>query len=590
MITLARRCGLLSLLVLAAAPAARGQEAPARFTGGAVAADHEIASQAGAAMLRAGGNAVDAAVATSFALSVVRPFSCGIGGGGFMVIHLNHDPRHGTIDVALNYREQAPASAAPDLFEKLAASDPHASTRGAKAVAIPGTVAGLLHALETYGTLDRATVLAPAIRAAEEGFLADAAYRQAYREDIEPHFRREPGLRTRFAFLWSTLCHEGELGGPENQARIVLPQQARVLRLIAERGLDGFRDGPVGDEIVAAIAADGGALTKADLASFKVQTLRPLETSWMGRRVVTMPPPSSGGIVLAQVFATLSARPENLRELGHDSPAYTHLVVEACKHAFADRARSLADPDFTPIPMDRLLDPAMLRRRAEAIDPARTDEPEKYGWSGPQLPADGGTSHLSVIDAKGNAVACTETINLVFGSWLAVDGFCLNNQMDDFLTQRGKPNAFGLTQADANLPAPGKRPLSSMSPTLLLEDGAGGPTVRMAVGASGGPKIISGTLQAILNATVFQMDAGGAVGSWRFHHQWKPNELLFEPRAEQEPYLRWVLTDLGHEAKVRRTGLAVGVVQMVTRGSDGVLEAASDPRKGGRPAGVGPAR
>jgi gamma-glutamyltranspeptidase / glutathione hydrolase len=557
------------------------------YSGGAVAADHALASKAGADMLRRGGNAVDAAAAASFALSVARPFSCGIGGGGFMVIRLagpgGHKP---TIEVALNYREQAPACAGPDSYERLVPTRPDAATRGGTAVAIPGTTHGLLHALSTYGTLDRATVLAPAIAAAEHGFVVDEAYLRGVREDVLPAFDKDPELRARFAFVWTRFLREGKVALGDT---IALPEQASALRLIAARGADAFTTGPLADAIIASIVKDGGAMTHADLASFRVQTLEPLRTAWMGCRVLTMPPPSSGGLVLAQVFATLAARPtptERLADLGHNSAAYVHLIAEASKHAFADRARWLADPAFVTLPMNELLDPAMLAGRAASIKPDGVSPDDAYGWRpGPAAKPqdDGGTSHVSVVDAAGNAVACTETINLIFGSWLAVEGygFCLNNEMDDFLTVRGRPNAFGLAQADANLPAPGKRPLSSMTPTILVNpDG----TVRAVVGASGGPRIISGTLQAILNHTVFGMDAGQAVASPRFHHQWSPATLGLEPDLHKSPEPGIGLRAHGHQIKPRPWA-DVGVVQMITAGPGG-WTAASDPRKGGVPDGT----
>jgi gamma-glutamyltranspeptidase/glutathione hydrolase len=549
------------------------------FSGGAVAADHALASKAGAEMLRKGGNAVDAAVAASFTLSVVRPFSCGIGGGGFMVARLSEPG----LEFALNYREQAPACAVPDYYERLAPTRPDAATRGGTAVAIPGTTHGLLHALSTYGTLGRAAILAPAIDAAETGFVVDEAYMRAVREDVLPAFEKGPDLRVRFAFVWERFLRGGKVALGDT---ITLPEQAAALRLIVDRGADAFAKGPLADAIVASIAKDGGSLTHTDLASFRVQTLEPLRTSWMCYRVLTMPPPSSGGVVLAQVLATLSARPENLRDLGHNSPAYIHLIAEASKHAFADRARWLADPALVSLPMNDLLDPAMLAARAGTIKTDGVLPDDAYGWR--PMPVtkpldDSGTSHISIVDAKGNAVACTETINLVFGSWLAVEGFgfCLNNEMDDFLTVRGKPNAFGLAQADANLPAPGKRPLSSMTPTILLNpDG----NVRAVVGASGGPRIISATIQTILNHTLFGYDAGDAVRLPRFHHQWTPAVLGLEPTIAQTDEPRATLRRLGHQTQPR-TWADVGVVQMITTSLDG-WSAASDPRKGGTPDGV----
>ncbi|MEK6703737.1 MAG: gamma-glutamyltransferase, partial [Planctomycetota bacterium] len=470
---------LACVLTFALAPTLAGQpQVPAsagRFAHAAVAADHAIASQAGLEILNKGGNAVDAAVATSFVLSVVRPFSCGIGGGGFMVIHLSSHPNTALklpLDVSLNYREQAPAWATPDCYERLdaAGGSPDSSTKGGTAVAIPGTMLGLLTALERYGTLDRATVLAPAIRAAEEGFIVDAAYLTAVVDDVMPWYAKEPARRERFAWVWHRFLRDGSVKVGDV---ITLPEQAQALRLLARDGVVAFTQGPIGLAIVAAVRGDiannpvvaGGGMTMADLNAQTVVEQPPLSAGFRGDLVLTMPPPSSGGIVLAQVFATLDARVADLSGIAHNSPDYIHFVAEASKHAFADRARWLADTAFSPVPLAALLNPAMLAARGKSIDFGRVQAPASYGLS--QIPEDHGTSHLSVVDAMGNAVACTETINLVFGSLLAVPefGFVLNNEMDDFLTRRGKPNAFGLTQSDRNLPAPGKRPLSSMSPT-----------------------------------------------------------------------------------------------------------------------------
>lgn len=543
------------------------------YPSAAVAADHPIASKAGLEILRAGGNAVDAAVATSFALSVVRPQSCGIGGGGFMIIHLRDDPRHGTITTAINYREQAPAAVGPDYFEKT--KDQNASTHGGKAVGVPGTVAGLLYALEKYGTLDRKNVLAPAIRAAEQGFTADQHYVDSAKEALE-WLDKQPGRRARFAEFHSQFLLSGSV---RPGSLVQLPDQAKALREIAERGADAFVTGPIADALVRVVRGDKGSLTRDDLGAFKVVETAPLKADFLGNSLYMMPPPSSGGIVITQALEMLELRRDEIRRLNHNSAPYIHLVTEAMKHAFADRARWMGDPAFVDVPIDRLLAPSYIRARAALFNPARTLKPEQYGTS-PQLPEDHGTSHLSVVDARGNAVACTETINLIFGSYLVVPGygFILNNEMDDFLTRRGEKNAFGLEQSERNLPAPGKRPLSSMSPIIgTNKDG-----VMLVAGASGGPRIISSTLEVALNVLVFDKAAGEAVSLPRFHHQWMPDLLGLEAglrsgTAEKE------LVSLGHRTEEKPM---VGTVQLIRRARSGAgWEACSDPRKGGSPAG-----
>lgn len=574
-----RRVVAAVLTCVVTTPAARAQDAidPPAYAHGAVAADHPLASRAGVEILRAGGNAVDAAVAVSFALSVVRPESCGIGGGGFMLIRLVDDPRHGTVTIALNYREQAPAAAEPGMF----ADGARSSTVGGAAVAIPGTVNGLLHALETYGTMGRDAVLAPAIGLAEEGWPLDAYFIKAFNDDAMGHIKDavaldDPAWNRRIA------ARQASSRGLRVGDVVPNPEQARALRLIAERGRDGFTAGPVGEAIIAAIAAAGGSMTAADLASHRVQTLEPLRTDFRGLTYFTMPPPSSGGIVIGQVLGILNHRSADLDRAvaaGHNSAEYIHLITEAGKHAFADRARWLADPAFADVPTQRLLSDAYLKERADLISLNRTLAPERYGTAPP--PADdAGTSHFSVADARGNAVACTETINLAFGSKVFVPeaGIYLNNQMDDFAAKPGEPNAFGLVQSRANAPEPGKRPLSSMSPTIALtSDGR----VAIVAGASGGPRIISGTLQAMLNIALFGMDARAAVGAPRFHHQWMPDRLRLEKALLDDTPLTRALSRKRH----RTDGIESVSHAQVLRRVEAGWQAASDPRKGGEPDG-----
>lgn len=581
------------------------QESPV-FPTAAVAADHPLASQAGLEVLKAGGNAVDAAVASSFALSVVRPYSCGIGGGGFMVVFLREHPRMaqltgGKSDVVttcINYRETAIAAMGPEYFEK--DQDPDAPTRGGKAVAIPGHVAGMLHALEKYGTLTREQVLAPAIRYAEQGYIADAHYEQSSQEIIE-WINAAPGRAERFEFLWERLLKKGAIKAGD---RIELPEQGKVLRAIAAEGLRGFYAGPVADAIVRAARSDGGEITLDDLRSYKVEERPPLVTTFRGDTVLSMPPPSSGGIVLAQVLGMLEARERDfsriVKQHGHNSAPYIHVVTEASKHAFADRARWMGDPNFVDVPVASLLSPAYIADRAESILLDRTQPEDHYGTSD-LVPEDHGTSHLCVVDRWGNAVGCSETINLVFGSLVAVDGygFILNDTVDDFLTRTGRPNAFGLDHAALNRPTPGKRPLSSMTPTIVISEprdlskpALNGPIRKVGelskdakpkflAGGSGGPRIISGTIQATLNALVFDMDPVDALSRPRFHHQWHPHVLQLEKGLISLPVATELKDKYGHEVGPRDPVAAVQIIKAV----DGGWAPASDPRKGGAPAG-----
>ncbi len=551
-----------------------GRNATHEFREFAVAADHPEASRAGAEMLELGGNAVDAAVATSFALSVVRPYSTGLGGGGFMLIHLDDDPRYGDLDIVIDFRERAPRSMGPDHFESL---PEYAPRHSGHAAGIPGFVAGLLHALDTYGTLDRQTVLAPAIRIARDGWAIDDHQRMAIDKlaavlagDERQSFPESD------RFLRETYIDALETGMLFN------PAQARCLQLIADRGAAAFYDGPVTTALIDAVRRSGGTMTAADLAYYRISELTPLRGSFMGRTVLAMPLPSSGGLTVLQAMAFCEARGAGSRSSRPTDGAYAHLLVESWKHAFADRATYLGDPEFMATdPTPLILDPMRIAQRASLFDPNRTLPTEIYGEAAP-IALDEGTSHLSVIDAQGNAVACTSTINLTFGAKIAVPefGFCLNNENDDFLARRGVANAYGLVQSDRNLPEPGKRPLSSMTPTIVLDpDGA----VEMVAGASGGPRIITATMQVLLNVLLFDYSAGRAVTELRMHHQWIPDRVQVEDElAERHPDLLESLAGRGHEVFI---GMGTGAAVQAIVSTPGGLEAASDPRKGGVPAG-----
>lgn len=542
------------------------------FQRAAVAADHPLASEAGAEILRQGGNVVDAAVATAFALSVVRPQSCGIGGGGFMVIW---DARKQEA-VAVDYRERAPAAAHRDMYLKENRHRPGSSVRGGLAVAVPGDVAGLCFALETYGSLELRTVLAPAIRLAREGFVADQTFANAT-ADVLDDLQSRPGDLERFAPLVDQYLPGGK--PPAVGDRVSSPL-VNVLEAVAEQGRDGFYQGPVARAIVAEVERQGGIMTLEDLASMEPVVRHPLRGTHAGYQVVTMPPASSGGIAILETLNILDAfkreHPQQaLARLEHNSPEAVHLITEAMKHAFADRAEYLGDADFAQVPVKRLISEAHATRLAARIEAGRTLARHRYGRFA--AVEDGGTSHFSVMDAEGNAVACTETINTFFGSYVMEPtyGIVLNNEMDDFAAVPGEPNAFGLIQSEANAVAPGKKPLSSMSPTILVKDGQ----AQIAVGGSGGPRIISGTLLTILNLTTFGLSPDEAITSPRFHHQWIPESLFLEDPLFES--LEEELEAYGHDP-VRRSLLCV--VQAAVR-TGGKVTAVSDPRKGGLPAG-----
>ena len=547
----------LSLLLLPIAAVA----APTTGTKGMVAADNAAASAAGAQALRDGGDAADAAVVTALMLGVVQPFASGIGGGGFAVVH-----RADGKPYALDFREVAPAKATRDMYLD-AAGDvvKHASTRGPRAAAVPGELKGLFELHRRHGKLPWARVVAPALKAARDGFPAGELLHRRVTKGAE-RLAKSPALAR-------ALLPDGQ--PIATGALVKRPDLARTLAAVAKHGVDAFYVGDVARRMAKATQEAGGLLSAADLAGYAVKERAVVRAPWKGFRVLSMPPPSSGGAVLLQVLRVLESA--DLRASGHNSAAYLHRLAEALKHAFADRARVMGDPDFTPVPLAELLGDATVQRVRAAFDPKKTLPKDAYGAPF-TLPKDGGTSHFSVVDGRGNAIALTTTINTSFGSmYVAGDtGVLLNNEMDDFVAKPGVPNAYGLIGRAANAIAPGKRPLSSMSPTIVL-DAKG--KVRLVVGGSGGPTIITGTLQVLLNVLAFGMDAQAAVDAPRIHHQWVPERLMADtavPAAVTE-----ALAARGHTIMSWKRWNAV---QAITVDAKGLMTGASDPSKLGRPA------
>lgn len=547
-------------LVLAAVPpAVQGER-------GAVATDHPLASAAGVEILRRGGNAVDAACAAAFALGVVNPAGSGIGGGGFMLVHLAGRAS----PVVIDFRETAPRAAGPRMFSS--ASLPlHASSEGGLAVAVPGEVRGCTEAIRRFGKLPLARVLQPAIRLARRGFPLGSHLLRAIRFK-ERKLLARPDLARMF-------LPQGKL--PRLGQRLKRPRLARTLEMVARRGADAFYRGWIAKDIVQAVRAAGGVLTLEDLAGYRAKDRAPLSTRYRGYDVFGMPPPSSGGVVIIGALNVLG----RYKARGHNSSRYLHLMTETLKHSFADRARLLGDSDFVSVPLKRLLSAEYAADIARRIG-KRTLPSKSYGSGPPKAPSkDSGTSHLSVIDAAGNAVALTTTVNTLFGSLVVGkrSGVILNNQMDDFATQPNKPNRFGLVQGERNAVAAGKRPLSSMSPTLVLKKGK----VVLALGGSGGPSIITATLQVLRNVLDFRLELRDAVSRSRIHHQWLPDKLYVESDLPED--VRANLRRYGH--RVARVGEGRGIatvlrftaVQAVSRRGKR-LEAASDPRKHGEAA------
>jgi gamma-glutamyltranspeptidase/glutathione hydrolase len=547
-------------VLLAALLAADGAAAAAEGATAMVASEHRLASAAGVEILRQGGNAVDAAVAVSLAVCVVNPTSCGIGGGGFMVVF---ERASGRVR-ALDYRETAPAAARSDMFVRDGAPDQARSVHGGLAVAVPGEVAGIDEALRRFGSLPWPVVAAPAIRYAREGFAVEAHLAKAIAANRE-RMATAPALAALLLRPDATPLQTGDI---LRQAAL-----ASTLERIAAQGPAAFYAGPVASSIVRSVENAGGILTLEDLKSYRPVWREPVHARLHGHDVWGMPPPSSGGGLMVQVLNTIAA--DRLVDLGHGSPTYVHLLAEAMRFAFADRAVLYGDPGFADVPLRRLLSRDRGRRVRHTLSAAATFSPSFYGEG--LANDDQGTSHLSVIDARGNAVACTTSINTAFGSMVLTDsGVLLNNTMDDFSTEPGAPNAYGLVGSHANSIAPGKRPLSSMTPTVVTREGE----AAAVLGGSGGPLIISATLQVLLNAVVFGMDAGASVAAPRLHHQWMPPVLVLEPEVAAAG--GDALRRLGHRIVERGE---LGAVQLVQRSPGGRLEGAADPRKGGEAAG-----
>ncbi len=539
---------------------------------GMLASDSIDASRAGAEILKDGGNAIDAAVATSFALGVTRPYSTGLGGGGFAVIYLSRAKE----TIAVDFRETAPGDATWDMFVKARKKDPNGpspSQFGGLAVGVPGLLAGADHLLEEFGTMQLSQVIDPAIELAERGFKADKDYVSACAKALR-QFRSHPDFAQTYETLHRTLLNRGQ---PIKGGQLIRrPELAAALRLIASVGPQAFYDGQIGDAIVQAVKRAGGVMAIEDLLGYRVRERQPIRFKYRDYQIVSMPPPSSGGIVIAEVLNILSNR--SMADPNADDPHQAaHVFVEACKHAFADRSRWLGDPAYVNIPQRLLTGTKYAASLAKGIDPKRTKSPKSYGSV--HLKDDGGTSHFCVVDADDNVVAWTETINLPFGSFVVTDrfGIILNNEMDDFSAEPGKPDAFGLRTSDRNAVAPGKRPLSSMSPTIVLDD-RGLPILTL--GASGGPRIISSVLNVLINVLDYEMTLGEAMEATRIHHQWSPNEIRFD--VAPDPDLAAAFKKRGHRIGKRR---ASGVVQAIEWALDNTLLGASDPKKGGRPAG-----
>lgn len=517
------------------------------------------ASQVGRKILQQGGNAVDAAVAVQFALAVTLPRAGNIGGGGFMVIH-----RADGTATALDYRETAPAAAGPDMYLRDGIYDPELSREGALAAGIPGVVDGMIRALDKHGSLPLKTVIQPAIRLAEEGYRLSwiqAETLNAYRDVLS----RYEGSRRYFTNAGGEPYREGQL--------FVQKDLARTLRRISEQGRAGFYEGQTADMIVREMRRGNGRISHRDLAGYRSKWRDPVRVHYRGYDLSIMPPPSSGSIAIGQILNML--RPYDLESMGYNSVQYLHLLTETMRRAFADRAYFLGDPDYVGIPREELLSADYNEQRMHSYAPTRATSSDSLSHGTiPSFSESSETTHFSIVDKSGNAVAVTTTLNGSFGSKVAVRGagFFLNNEMDDFTAKPGEPNMFGLIQGRANAIEPGKRMLSSMTPLIVSRNDS----VRMVLGAAGGPRIISATLQNFLNIAVFGMNAQQAVSAPRIHHQWLPDEIRYEAYGLNSD-TKAALRAMGHHFSRG----SVGRAHIIHIDAQGRRHGAPDPRGDG---------
>ncbi len=515
----------------------RSRFVPVAASGNMVVGPERLASEAGLIMLNQGGNAIDAAVATGFALAVTLPRAGNIGGGGFMLVHLAAENRN----VFIDYREMAPAAATRDMFLTPEGEvDKRLAYFSHKASGVPGTVAGLIHALEQYGTLPLETVIQPAIDLAANGFVMDITLHQNLSARAA-RLAQDPETKRIF------LREGGE--APAIGSLFKQPDLAGTLQRIADKGLEGFYAGKTAELIARDMAANDGLITQEDLASYVAVERTPVTGQFRGYDIVSAPPPSSGGIHVIQMLNILEPYP--LETWGHNSAQYLHHVIEAMKLAYADRSEHLGDPDRMEAPIDFLLAKDYATTRRGIINSAQATASAKIAAGVMPAPESPDTTHYSVADSAGNVVSNTYTLNFSFGSHITIPGtgILMNNEMDDFAARPGFPNAYGLVQGEKNSVAPGRRPLSSMTPTLIFRDGE----PWLATGSPGGSLIITAVMQTVLNAMTFDMNIAEAAAAPRVHHQWMPDRVLIEPGISRDSLD--ILEGMGHNIETTRRTL-----------------------------------
>jgi len=523
---------------------------------GMVVSAQHLATQVGVDILKQGGNAVDAAIAVGYALAVVHPCCGNIGGGGFMTIHLADGK-----NLFLDFREKAPLAATPDMMRNAAGKVVKGrSTKTYLGVGVPGTVMGFDDALKKYGTMSRAQVMAPAIKLAKDGYVLQPGDVRILDTSTD-YFKQYPNVAATFL----------DNGQPWKAGQVLKqPRLAHTLELIAEGGTRAFYDGPIAAAVVKASEANHGLLTLKDFKAYTVQWEKPVECGYHGYMIYSAPPPSSGGTTICETLQIIEPYP--FAQWGFHSTRSTHYFIEAERRAFADRNTYLGDPAFVQNPIAKLLSAEHAAKLRASIQPGKaTPSSEVQGSLGPYQATN--TTHYSVVDGKGNAVAVTFTVNSYFGiKQIAGDtGFFLNNEMDDFTSKPGVPNQFGLVQGRANRIEPGKRPLSSMSPTIVMHDGK----LVMVTGSPGGSTIISTTMESILNVVEYGMNVKQAIDAPRIHMQWYPDEIFAEPGAFT-PTVQSALEAMGY--KIRDVHSMGDIAAIVVNPKTGMLESVNDPR------------
>ncbi len=540
---------LLSLLLSPQLYAASEPAAEAR--NGMVVSSQHLASQAGADILKAGGNAVDAAVAVGYAQAVVNPCCGNIGGGGFMTLHLADGK-----NIFINFRETAPASASADMYlDKDGNLIKDASLYGYLAAGVPGTVKGLDYALEKYGTMKREQVMAPAIKLARDGFILTRADTDVL-DTTTARFKQDPEAARIF------LKPDGSAFQPGD--RLIQSDLANTLERIAKEGPPAFYEGEIPQIVEKASQAGGGKLTAKDFADYTISEVAPVTCTYRGYEFISAPPPSSGGVTICQTLNILEGY--DLKAMGFNSADYIHTLTEAMRHSYMDRNTFLGDPAFVKNPTEKLTSKAYAEElRKEIILGKATPSAQVQPGTGPHEKPE--TTHYSVVDNKGNAVSTTYTINGRFGAVVIPPGtgFFLNDEMDDFTTKIGEKNMYGLVQGERNAIAPGKRPLSSMSPTIVTKDGK----IFLVLGSPGGSRIISITLQTALNIIDHGMAPQEAVNAPRIHHQWLPDEVYYEQRGVSKDSLN-LLDKMGYKMVEQTPWGAAELIMVGLPGAAGV--------------------